>query len=260
MRPRKPFLSDITHIPRQSMMRLFDIVLPPHSLISGQPLIHTSPEADTLLWKSLKFLDDPCCTACGYPFEYDQGVASLCPRCHAWPPAFDKARAAIVYEEASRKIILDFKHGGRTDGLKFFAHQLHRVGHDLLPKADLLIPVPLHKKRLRQRRFNQSALLARALSKASARPYATNILLRARNTPPQGAFTASGRRRNVAGAFHIRKQAGPEISGKTVILIDDVFTTGATLSACAKTLKNAGAKYVYALALMRVVRPLEIPA
>ena len=235
-----------------------DTILPPHSLITGQVLTKAGQKTDTELWQHLKFIDDPCCDACGFPFEFEQGIDALCLRCHAHKPAFDRARAAITYDENSRKLILDFKHGGRTDGIKFFAAQMHRAGKDLFAGADILIPVPLHKSRLRQRRFNQAALLARALSRLSGIPYETETLLRKKNTPSQGGQTFLGRRRNVSGAFMIPPKYKPQIEGKRIALIDDVYTTGSTLTACARTLKRANAAGVDALTLMRVVRPQEI--
>jgi ComF family protein len=242
-----------------SLTRILDTILPPHSLITGQVLASTDEKADTELWQSLKFIDDPCCTACGFPFEFEQGKDALCIRCHTHMPAFNHARAAITYDDNSRKLILDFKHGGRTDGLRFFAAQMLRAGGQILEGADMLIPVPLHKVRLRQRRFNQAALLARALSQLNGIPYQTEILMRSKNTPSQGGQTFAGRKRNVAGAFGLRPQQTELLTGKHVVLIDDVYTTGSTLSACAKTLKRAGAARVDALTFMRVVRPQEIP-
>jgi len=235
-----------------------DTVLPPHSLITGEVISAADARADTELWQSLKFIDDPCCRACGFPFEFEQGDDALCMRCHAYAPAFDQARSAITYDDISRKLVLDFKHGGRTDGLKFFAAQMVRAGREMLDGSDILIPVPLHAKRLRQRKFNQAALLARAISGLSDIPYQTEILWRPKNTPSQGGQTFLGRRRNVSGAFTVRPQHKNTLKGKCVVLIDDVYTTGSTLTACAKTLKRAGAARVDALTLMRVVRPQEV--
>lgn len=246
-----------------ALENLLDTVLPPHSLITGQVLTKADQQADTDLWQHLKFIDTPCCGACGYPFEFEpigleKDVDALCLRCHAHKPAFNRARAAITYDENSRKLILDFKHGGRTDGLNFFAAQMHRAGKDLFKDADILVPVPLHKSRLRKRRFNQAALLARALSQLSGTPYQTETFLRQKNTPSQGGQTFLGRRRNVSGAFTIPPKYKAQIKGKRILLIDDVYTTGSTLTACARTLKRAGVGDVDALTLMRVVRPQEI--
>lgn len=243
----------------QNLSGALDTILPPHSLITGRVLARADADADTELWQGLKFIDDPCCNACGFPFEFEQGDAALCLRCHAYAPVFDRARSAITYDDISRKLILDFKYGGRTDGLKFFAGQMHRSGREVLADADMLIPVPLHRNRLRQRKFNQAALLARAISRLGDIPYQTDALMRRKNTPSQAGQTFLGRRRNVSGAFALRPQHKNFIKNKHVVLIDDVYTTGSTLSACAKTLKRAGAAQVDALTLMRVVRPIEVP-
>lgn len=252
----------------QPLSAVLDTVLPTHSLITGQVVTKFDQKADTELWQHLKFIDDPCCQACGFPFEFEPvGLSSddpskvneaLCLRCHAHAPAFDRARAAITYDETSRKLILDFKHGGRTDGLKFFAAQMLRAGQKILADTDMLIPVPLHKSRLRKRRFNQATLLARGVSQLSNIPYHTEILMRNKNTPSQGGQTFLGRRQNVTGAFNVRQKYKPNIKGKHITLIDDVYTTGSTLTACARTLKRAGAARVDALTFMRVVRPQEI--
>lgn len=242
-----------------SIINILDTVLPPHSLITGQVLSKTDLEADTELWQSLKFIDEPCCQACGFPFEFEQGEDALCLRCHAYSSVFDHARSAITYDDISRKLILDFKHGGRTDGLKFFAAQMVRAGRSILEGADFLLPVPLHGSRLRKRRFNQAALLARAVSKQVDIPYQTEVLVRKKNTPSQGGQSFLGRRRNVSGAFQVRTGRKNILKGKHVVLIDDVYTTGATVTACAKTLKRAGAARVDVLTVMRVVRPQEVP-
>ncbi|NNC38428.1 MAG: ComF family protein [Acidimicrobiales bacterium] len=230
---------------------LVRVVLPNHSLLTGKP----EQTESVTLWETLEFLDAPCCDACGFPFEFDVGENVLCGRCEGKRPAFDRARSAIRYTEQSRKLVLDFKHGGRTDGLEFFAAQMHRAGRDLLHDAHILMPVPLHKKRLRQRKFNQAALLARALSKLSGLPYETNTILRAKNTPTQGGQSYLGRKRNVSGAFVIPEDKRKLIGNARIVLIDDVQTTGSTLEACAKVLKKYGAQQVDSLSLMRVVRP-----
>lgn len=216
------------------------------------------PTDDTDLFATLTFLDEPCCASCGYPFDHQvTGISAFdlaCASCLARRPAYATARSALQYDDASRRMILAFKHGGHTDRLHSFAAQMHRAGRTALAHADLLIPVPLHRTRLIKRRFNQSALLARALSKRSDVPMDAHLLLRERKTPSQGGLSAAGRRRNVQGAFTVTQPE--QIVGKRLILIDDVMTTGATLESCARTLKRAGAARVDAVCLARVVKPL----
>jgi len=138
-----------------------------------------------------------------------------------------------------------------------FGMQMSRAGRHLLPEADMLVPVPLHSARLIKRRFNQSALLAREVSRFHDLEVETESLIRIKKTPSQGGKSTLGRRRNVAGAFKLRRT--DRVKGKTIILIDDVFTTGATLEACARTLRKGGAERIYAITLARVVKGQVIP-
>ena len=234
-----------------------DTIFPPQSLLTGAPLTARAVEGE--LWSHVQFLDDPCCAACGFPFDYDFGKWSLCGRCTARRPAYDRARSAMRYDDHSRQLVLNFKHGGRTAGLPIFDVHMRRAGRGLLDGADWLVPVPLHPKRLRKRRYNQSALLARRLSKSSGIAFAPDILRRVKNTDTQGGKSVSGRRRNVSGAFAVRGGYDEDVSGAHIVLVDDVFTTGATLEACARALKKGGARQVDALTLARVVKPQIVP-
>ena len=241
---------------KRAMEGALDIVFPPQSLLTGAPLPARAVEGE--LWGHVQFLDDPCCAACGFPFDYDFGAGSLCGRCNARRPAYDRARSAMRYDDHSRKLVLDFKHGGRTAGLPVFDIHMRRAGRELLAQGDMLIPVPLHPMRLLRRRYNQSALLARRLSKGAQIKFTPDVLMRVKHTETQGGKSVSGRRRNVSGAFAIRKGHEDSLRGAHIVLIDDVFTTGATLEACARTLKKAGAKKVDALTLARVVKPQAV--
>ena len=208
-------------------------------------------------WRTLHFLDGPVCAACGLPFEIDPGGETLCAGCHAYPPSFDKARAVLRYDDASRKPILALKNADRLDLAPTFGRWLERAGRELLVQSELIVPVPLHHFRLWKRRYNQSAELARALSRLGGLPVDPFALRRVRSTPSQGEMpSASARRRNVRGAFGVPERCRSAVDGKRVLLVDDVLTTGATANACAKALKRAGAANVYVIALARVVRPL----
>ena len=208
-------------------------------------------------WQDIRFLDGPMCECCGLPFEFDAGEGTLCAACQARPPAFDKARAVMRYDEASRGPILALKHGDRLDLVPGFGRWLGRGGGALLEEADIILPVPLHPFRLWRRRYNQAAEFARTLSRRSGKPAALFALVRSRDTPSQGAMrSAKARRRNMLGAFKVPAGHKSAIAGRNVLLIDDVLTTGATADACARALKRAGAAKVFVLALARVVRPL----
>lgn len=214
-------------------------------------------ELDAEDWARVTFLDKPWCARCGTPFSYPAFDDMECPACMARPPAFSKARAAFVYDAVSRPLVLSLKHAGRTDALAAYGRWMARAGAELLIEADALIPVPLHSGRLRKRRFNQSLLLARALSKASGVAVAPHALARVRDTSTQGGLSAKGRARNVAGAFKVRERYRQVIERRHVVIVDDVHTTGATLSACARALKRAGAENVTAITLARVVKPVD---
>ena len=225
----------------------------------GRILLDTvlPPTDDTHRLADITYLDDPCCACCGYPFAHEMvglGAFDLhCAACLAKRPAFATARAAMEYDAHSRDMILGFKHGGHTDRLAGFAAQMQRAGRAALAHADVIVPVPLHRSRLIRRRYNQAALLARAVSRRSGVPMDAAALVRTKKTPSQGAMSAAGRRRNVSGAFAVTD--ADALRDRRVVLVDDVMTTGATLEACTRTLKRAGAARVDALCLARVVRP-----
>lgn len=247
---------EITPHIKEAVRRTVDVILPPQSLITGK-LETGGIEGD--IWADVKFLDEPCCHVCGFPFEFDMGALALCGRCSVKRPAYDMARAGFEYDDISRSLVLGFKHGGRTEGLRMFAGQMRRAGRQFLQEADFIVPVPLYVSRRIKRRYNQSVLLGRALSKISTPRFDPDILMRARSTPTQGGRSASARRRNVQGAFVIRDKAKTRLQGARIVLIDDVMTTGATLDSCARTLKRAGASHVSALTLARVVKAASLP-
>lgn len=204
----------------------------------------------------MQFIDGPVCQCCGLPFEVDVGETTLCGACIARPPDFDRARAILCYDENSKKPVLAIKHADRLDLVPAFAKGLERAGRTLFPEAGLLVPVPLHRWRLWRRRYNQAAELARGLSRRTGIAVASNLLERVKSTPSQGEMpSAEARRLNVRGAFRVPRDQRASVRGKTILLVDDVLTTGATASAAARALKRAGAARVYVVALARVVRP-----
>lgn len=231
---------------------IIDTLLPPQDLLG----LDADPIAKRM-WADVTFLDAPWCEACGFPFEYAVQGGSLCARCSVRRPAYDRARAPMAYDDGSRALILSFKHGGRTEGLSSFAAQMRRAGRDILADAELLIPVPLHLTRLIKRRYNQATLLARALAKICPAEFAPDILFRTRRTDSQGGFNARARLENVRGAFSVKQP--DRIKGRKLVLIDDVLTTGATLEACARSLKQAGAARVDGICLARVAKAAVLP-
>ncbi len=163
----------------------------------------------------------------------------------------------MVYDDASRDLILGFKHADKTEAAPAFGDWMARAQTGLIEEADLIAPVPLHWSRLMRRQFNQSALLAWRLGKVLGRrrDVVPDLLKRTRRTPPQGGLGGAGRKRNMAGAFAVNAGMRRRLEGARVLLVDDVYTTGATIEACARVLLRSGAKAVDALTLARVVRP-----
>jgi ComF family protein len=195
------------------------------------------------------------CEACGLPFEYDVGDGVLCGACARSTPAFTRARGAVLYNAASRRLVLSYKHGDRTENAPAFARWMMRAGADLIVDAEMVVPVPLHWTRLFARRYNQAALLAQAISRNTGLPFEPDVLRRRRRTPSQGYLGRSARRRNVAGSFAVPPKAAMALKGRRVLLIDDVMTTGATAASCARALLRGGAAAVDLLTFARVAAP-----
>lgn len=238
---------------------LADVVLP--------PLAHDSPEATASAgltpdaWSRVVFLEDPVCDGCGAGFEMDGGAfaAERCAACLARPYAFARARAACVYDEASRGLILRFKHGDHQPFAPLFARWLSRAAAPLLDQADAVVPVPLHRFRLLSRRFNQAAEIARPLARDAGLDYLPDALVRRTRTATQGGKSARGRRLNVKSAFAVTEDGARRVRGRRILLIDDVLTTGATAEACARALIEAGARAVDLAVIARVRTARELP-
>ena len=230
-----------------------DALLPPLCL-SCQTIVDQPGAVCPACWSKLSFMGAPMCRSCGLPFPHDVGTDAECAACIAEPPPWDRARAVFAYDEASRSLILGFKHSDRLHAAPAFGRWLARAGAELAADADLIAPVPLHWLRLALRRYNQAALLADALARASGRVAVPDLLKRMRRTPSQGRLGRSERLKNVAGAFRVRDRHRLRIEGARILLVDDVLTTGATARACTQALLSAGAAAVDVVTLARVVR------
>jgi ComF family protein len=203
------------------------------------------------------FVTEPYCVCCGVMFAHagQGGPERLCPVCRMATPAFSRARAAFRYDVHARRLILPFKHADRTEHCDVLATHMARAGAALLRDADVLVPVPLHRRRLLRRRYNQAALLALSLARASGLQVIPDGLERLRPTPPLGGQSATERQATVEGAFVVRPRRAGRIAGRRVVLIDDVMTSGATANACAVALRAAGAGDVTVLVAARVPDP-----
>jgi ComF family protein len=234
---------------------LADLLLPPvcivcrgrigrHGLICG------------VCFAKIDFIAPPLCDRLGVPFPYDIGEGKqLSGAAMATPPVYDRARAVARYSSTMRELIQSFKYRDRHEGLPLFGRWLRKAGAELITDADLIVPVPLYSWRLWSRRFNQSAMLAHEVGRLARVPVDCFTLARVRRTVSQVGLSPDQRRRNVAGAFEVPQAETSVIKGKNILLIDDVITTGATVEACARALRRAGAARVDVLALARAVEP-----
>ena len=203
-------------------------------------------------WGQIDFLGETGCGVCGLPLEATE--AKTCGICLAKPPRIARTRAAVAYGDLTRGLAIRLKYGRKVA----VARTMARYMGPLVANEDdpVLIPVPLHRSRLWIRGFNQSALVARELSRRLKLRIEPLALKRVKRTPALKGMSASQRRKTVSGAFMVRDKVA--VAGKTVILIDDVLTTGSTAEACARTLQRAGAARVELITWARVVRPSQL--
>ncbi|HZZ36695.1 MAG TPA: ComF family protein [Caulobacteraceae bacterium] len=236
---------------RIALRRALDLILPPIPLEEGSGAVQ-SPGMSAGVWSRIAFIEAPFCEGCGAPFEYDMGEGARCALCLARKSAYDHARAACLYDEHSRDLILKLKHADRTDLSGLFARWIARAAADVVGELDGIVPVPLHRWRLLRRRYNQAAEIARPLARMTGLAYLPGALIRPRATESQAGKSASGRRRNVAAAFAVPAAWKPRVAGRRLLLVDDVLTTGATAEGCARALKRAGAARVDVAVIARV--------
>ncbi len=249
---------------RAGATHALNTVLPPRCLATGTPVAEAG-QLSAAAWAEIGFLGAPQCAICGFPFEFDRGEGALCGPCTRQAPPYDWARAVMRYDGGGRDLILGFKHADRTHGAPLFGKWLGglctaALGSNPGVLSIIVAPVPLHRRRLLTRRYNQASMLAYAMVKDIAAHRSDfeltvipDLLVRHRNTPVQGGH-AGMREKNIRGAFGLNERYRDRLEGQRVILIDDVHTTGATLTECTRILQQGDAQAVYALTLARVVR------
>lgn len=204
-------------------------------------------------WSEMRFLEAPLCPVMGTPFTHDFGEHFLSAEAIADPPPFRRLRSVACHDGSARHAGISLKYYDRLDLAPWMARWMQRAGHELLRDCDVIIPVPLHRKRLWKRRYNQAAELARVLATLSGKNYEAAALQRIKDTRQQAELSQSERLRNVAGAFQVPEAGRNSVQGRTVLLIDDVYTTGATVKAACRALLKAGAGSVDVLTFGRVL-------
>lgn len=236
-------------------------LLPARCPLTGDPVEKQGMIAPAA-WATLRFVAAPQCISCGIPLilaadagdETAETLDFKCTDCLNDPPSFATARAALVYDDASRKLILGFKHADQTYAVKTFVPWLERAGTAFWAYDPLIVPVPLHRGRLLRRRYNQAALLAHGLARETKQTCIPDLLLRIRATPTQGHLKAGARAKNVRKAFAVHPRHAAKLQGRHVVLVDDVLTTGATVRECTDALLKAGAASVNVLTIARAVK------
>jgi len=231
---------------------LLDQLYPPVCLACDAP-VATADALCTTCFRGLRPITAPLCPILGLPFEVSLGPDAVSAEAIAHPPNFDRARSAVVYNAMARGLVGKLKYGDRPELARFCARLVALAGHELWGRDAVLVPVPLHRVRQFSRRYNQSTELARALGKLTGLSVEPGLVVRKRNTRHQVGLSGDARRRNVAGAFAAHPDLLLRLRGRRVIVVDDVITTGSTVSAVTKALKSGGAEHVDVVSFARVV-------
>jgi ComF family protein len=236
---------------------LIDVIAPPRCLVCGLSL-QTAASLCAGCWSKLTLIEDPRCDRLGLPFAFDQGEGAISAAALADPPAWNRTRAAAIFNETSRQLVHSLKYRDRHEVSLLLSRLMTRAAGPFLHEAGAIVPVPLHRRRLWARRFNQSALLAQRIAAASRVRYWPELLERVRSTRPQVGLDPEERRKNVRRSFAVPDNLRPQVAGLSIVLVDDVMTTGATAGAAATALLAAGASRVDVLVFALVDAPKRL--
>ncbi|MGE0754094.1 MAG: ComF family protein [Alphaproteobacteria bacterium] len=235
-----------------AVAKTLDIIFPPQCLICRTRVMEHGTLC-TGCWGEIKFIATPYCSCCGLPFEYAMGDDALCGECIANRPVYSRCRSAFCYDEHSSKLVTALKFSDQMHLAVIYGKWLAKAGKEIIHRSDAIVPVPLHWRRFVKRRYNQSALLARSLARHTGLPVLEDGLQRVKHTPPQTGLSREQRLKNLQGAIVIHRKHAESFKGKSVLLIDDVLTTGSTINQCSKVLLRGGVSTVNVLTLARRV-------
>ena len=233
--------------------QLADLTMPPQCL-SCHAWTASAGSLCAACWSKLRLIEKPTCARLGIPFAYDLGEGALSAEAIADPPPFDRCRAVATFDDVARRLVHGLKYRDRLELAAWMAGWMSRAGAEVIAEADIIVPVPLHRRRLWWRRYNQSVLLARTVAERAGKPLAPSAVKRIRATVQQVGLSPDERDRNVRGAFLVPLSEKMAVAGRRVLLVDDVYTTGATVRAATRALLRAGAAGVDVLVFARVVR------
>ena len=229
-----------------------NVIFPARCIACGAMIIDTVKICADC-WHKIDFISQQCCKKCGIAFEYDLGVGAVCLSCETMQVAYSKAIFLFKYNEIGKRIIHKLKYYDHTYLAKYLANTAFRVIKSNFSNCDVVIPVPLHRKRLMSRLYNQSALISKELAKLMCIDFGCNALLKVRHTVPQTALTKLQREKNVKNSFIANPSQKYLFLNKNALLVDDVMTTGSTIKECSKVLIEAGCKEVFVFTLARRV-------
>ncbi|WP_373236581.1 ComF family protein [Cohaesibacter celericrescens] len=244
---------------KQFAGKCLDLIIPPRCACCGQSVNDANHLCGTC-WSKMEWIGKPFCTVSGLPFSYDLGQEMVSPSVMVDPPVYDRARSVAAFGETARRLVHQLKYYDRGDLASVMGQWMVRAGADcLVDPACWIVPVPLHITRLWKRRFNQAGLLAQAIARHTGTSYKPDLLRRVRSTRQQVGLSEEARRTNVEGAFQLHLPDRLSLSGRTIVLIDDVWTTGATLDACCRVLRRAEAGEICIITFARVVDGEQMP-
>jgi ComF family protein len=231
---------------RLAMKTVVDLVYPPVCAGCERPMA-TPGALCAACWSRVRFIEQPFCPIMGRPFAHDPGEGIVCAEALADPPEFDRLRAAAFHDSTAKMLVHGLKYRDRTDLARMMAGWMLRAGGGAVEDCDAIVPVPLHYTRRITRKFNQAGELARCMAHMAQRPLLPEALIRIKKTRQQVGLGEKARMDNLRGAFQVTQAGRDAVFGKRIVLVDDVYTTGATVNAAAKALKKAGAAEIVVL-------------